>query len=170
MGSIERRHRQIVEVGLSLLAHSHLPQLYWEDAFTTATFIINRLPTPILNNQSPYEVLYNRTPNFSFLRVFGCACWPNLRPYNRHKLDFRSKSCIFIGYSVNHHGYKCLDLSTGHVYVSRNVIFDENLFPYHQNPSSALSSNPSNSNSDHSTHVTIPSSSLVSNPASFSDI
>ena len=59
IGSIEQRHRQIVEVGLSLLAHSNLLLLYWEDAFTTATFLINRLPTPILNNLSPYEMLYN---------------------------------------------------------------------------------------------------------------
>ena len=124
IGTVERKHRHIVEVGLSLLSHSHLPQTYWEDAFNTATFLINRLPTPTLNNISPYEKLYNRTPDFSFLRTFGCACWPNLRPYNKHKLDFRSKSCIFIGYSNNHHGYKCLDLSTGRIYISRHVIFD----------------------------------------------
>lgn len=84
MGSIERRHRQIVEVGLSMLSHSNLPLLYWEDAFQTATYLINRLPTPILNNISPYEFLYKRKPQYSFLRVFGCACWPNLCPYNKH--------------------------------------------------------------------------------------
>jgi len=64
--------------------------------------------------------------------VFGYACWPNLRPYNRNKLNFRSKTCIFIGYSLCHQGYKCLDLSTGKIYVSSNVIFDETLFPYSQ--------------------------------------
>lgn len=36
MGSVERRHRQIVEMGLTLLAHSNLPLPYWEDAFFTA--------------------------------------------------------------------------------------------------------------------------------------
>ena len=129
-GSIERKHRHIVEVGLSLLAHSNLPMIYWEDAFHTATYIINRLPTPILKHKSPYEILYKRVPDYQIMRVFGCACWPNLRPYNKNKLNFRSKTCIFIGYSLCHQGYKCLDLSTGKIYVSRHVIFDETLFPY----------------------------------------
>ena len=51
MGAVERRHKQIVEVGLSLLSHSKLPQQFWEDVFLTATYIINRLPTPILNKK-----------------------------------------------------------------------------------------------------------------------
>ena len=69
-------------------------------------------------------------PDFNFLRVFGCACWPYLRPYNKHKMDFRSKTCIFIGYSIGHRWYKCLDVSTGKIYVSRHVVFNESLFPY----------------------------------------
>ena len=69
-------------------------------------------------------------PDFNFLRVFGCAYWPYLRPYNKHKMDFRSKTCVFLGYSVSHRGYKCLDVSTGKIYVSRHVVFYESLFPY----------------------------------------
>jgi hypothetical protein len=64
------------------------------------------------------------------LRVFGCACWPNLRPYNTRKLAFRSTKCVFLGYSPRHKGVKCLDITTGRVYVSRDVVFDENIFPF----------------------------------------
>jgi hypothetical protein len=32
---------------------------------------------------------------------FGCAYWPNLRPYNTRKLHFHSKQCAFFGYSVS---------------------------------------------------------------------
>ena len=129
-GSIKRRHRQIVEVGLALLAHSNLPQIFWEDAFLIAVFIINRLPTPILNHKSSYEMVHHQKPDYNFLRTFECACWPYLRPYNRHKLDFRSKNCIFIGYSIGHRGYKCLDVSTGRIFVCCHVVFNENLYPY----------------------------------------
>ncbi|GLT71533.1 hypothetical protein SLA2020_435440 [Shorea laevis] len=129
-GSVERRHRQIVETGLALLASSSVPQRYWDEAFVTASFLINRLPTPMLKNKSPTEKLFHKPPDYNFLRVFGCACWPHLRPYNKHKMDFRSKMCVFLGYSPQHHGYKCLHFPTGRIYISRNVVFDEELFPF----------------------------------------
>jgi len=157
-GAIERRHRQIVEVGLALLAHSNLPQMFWEDAFLTAVFIINRLPTPILNHKSPYEMVHHQKPDYNFLRTFGCACWPYLRPYNRHKLDFRSKNCIFIGYSIGHRGYKCLDISTCRIFVSRHVVFDENLYPY-------TAPKPLNPSSN-TTSVTLPSNLNLSSASS----
>jgi hypothetical protein len=65
-----------------------------------------------------------------FLRTFGCACWPNLRPFNPQKLEFRSKQCVFLGYSNHHKGFKCLEPTTGRIYISRDVVFDEHLFPF----------------------------------------
>ena len=53
-----------------------------------------------------------------------------MRPYNERKLQFRSKHCVFLGYSNFHKGYKCLDPSQGRVYISRDVVFDENIFPF----------------------------------------
>lgn len=61
-------------------------------------------------------------------RTFGCACWPNLRPYNSKKLAFRSTQCVFLGYSPLHKGFKCLHVSTGRIYISQDVIFYENVF------------------------------------------
>ena len=48
----------------------------------------------------------------------------------KNKLQQKSKPCVFIGYSLNHQGYKCLDLSTRRVYLSRHVLFDEDFFPF----------------------------------------
>jgi histone deacetylase 1/2 len=129
-GSAERKHRHIVEVGLSLLANSSMPLKYWDDAFLTATFLINLLPSKVLQFDTPTQKLLGITPNYESLRVFGCACWPNLCPFNKHKLSFRSKQCVFLGYSPLHKGVKCLDVSTGRVYISRDVVFDENIFPF----------------------------------------
>jgi hypothetical protein len=37
--------------------------------------------------------------------------------------------CV-LGYSNIHKGFKCIDISEGRIYISRDVIFDENLFPF----------------------------------------
>jgi histone deacetylase 1/2 len=39
-GAIEQHHRQIIDVGQTLLAYSNLPKLFWEDAFLTAFFLL----------------------------------------------------------------------------------------------------------------------------------
>jgi hypothetical protein len=87
------------------------------------------MPTLVLQFQSPYFTLFQHQPDYSILKSFGCACFPLLRPCNSHKLAFRSKKCIFLGYSNNHKGYRCLDPHTNRVYLSRHVVFDETLFP-----------------------------------------
>src|SRR4051812_45289687 len=107
-----------------------MPLKFWDEAFLTAVYLINRTPSRVIKNQSPLERLFGTKPNYTFLRIFGCAVWPNLRPFNKHKLEFRSKQCAFLGYSILHKGYKCLDISSGRVYISRDVVFDEHVFPF----------------------------------------
>ncbi|KAG8473650.1 hypothetical protein CXB51_035527 [Gossypium anomalum] len=128
-GIVERRHRQIVETDLILLAQASLPLSYWVDAFTSAVYLMNLFPTKSLHGLSPMEKLFNKQPDYKFLKVFGCLCYPLLRPYNKHKLQFRSSSCTFLGYAANYRGYKCVD-KTGRIYISRHVQFDEGVFPY----------------------------------------
>jgi transposase InsO family protein len=129
-GAVERKHRHIVETGLALLSFASIPRHFWDDAFVTACYLINRMPTPTLKNQSPFEVLFKTPPDYKFLRIFGCACWPHLRPYNTNKLQPRSTQCVFMGYSLRHKGYKCLHRSTGRIYFSRDVLFQEDIFPF----------------------------------------
>lgn len=125
---VERKHRHIVETGLALLAHSSLPIRFWDKAFLIAIYLINRLPSCVIENYSPIQRLLNIPPNYSMLKTFGCACWPNLRRYNSCKLSFHSKKCLFLGYNTLHKGYKCLHRPSGHIYISRDVIFDEYIF------------------------------------------
>jgi hypothetical protein len=129
-GSVERRIRHIVDTGLALLSHSHVPFTHWDDAFDTACYLINRLPATATRPQTPFEKLFHHPPNYTHLKTFGCECWPYLRPYNSHKFSFRSTSCVFLGYSKPHSGYKCLDISSGRIYVARHVIFNETTFPF----------------------------------------
>ena len=81
-GRSQRKHRHIVETGLALLHHASLPACFWAHAFSSAVYLINRLPSTILKFKSPFQLLFNRAPNYCFLKVFGAACWPHLRPFN----------------------------------------------------------------------------------------
>jgi hypothetical protein len=56
-GSAERKHRHIVEVGLALLANASMPLKFWDDAFITATFLINMLPSKVIDFETPTEKL-----------------------------------------------------------------------------------------------------------------
>ncbi|KAD2392991.1 hypothetical protein E3N88_39968 [Mikania micrantha] len=142
-GFVERRHRHVVETGLTLLAQSGVPKRFWNFAFETATYLINRMPSRTSSHIPPLEQLFHHKPDLSFLRVFGCQCFPHLRPYNPHKMDFRSLPCIFLGYSSSHYGYQCLDPSTNRLYIARHVRFNEACFPFLQpSPSTPSHSSP----------------------------
>jgi histone deacetylase 1/2 len=129
-GTVERKHRQIVEMGLTLLSHASLPLKFWDHSFTQAVYLINKLPSSAIPQfSSPHHALHKSQPDFSTLKTFGCLCFPHLRPYNRHKLQFRSSPCVYLGISPQHKGHKCLD-GTGRIYISKDVIFHESKFPY----------------------------------------
>ena len=66
-GSGERKHRHIVEVGLALLAHASMPLKFWDEAFLTATYLINLMPSKVINNTSPTERLLGTTPDYKSL-------------------------------------------------------------------------------------------------------
>ena len=86
-GVPERKHRSIVEMRLTMLAHADLPLKYWCEAFSTAVVLINNLPTAVLQFLSPFQKLFQKKPNYSYLKVFGCSCFPYLRDYTRHKFE-----------------------------------------------------------------------------------
>lgn len=78
---------------------------------------------------SPHHALYKCLPDYKFLKIFGCACFPLLRPYNQHKLQFRSCECVYLGVSPSHKGHKCL-APNGRIYISKDVTFNESKFPF----------------------------------------
>ncbi|KAJ8628136.1 hypothetical protein MRB53_021443 [Persea americana] len=80
--------------------------------------------------QSPYERLLGTKLNYGSFRVFGTRCYPCFRDYAKDKFDARSLPCVFLGYSHQFKGYRCLDPPTNRIYISRHVVFDEVTFPF----------------------------------------
>uniref|UniRef100_A0A2N9GPX8 Retroviral polymerase SH3-like domain-containing protein n=1 Tax=Fagus sylvatica TaxID=28930 RepID=A0A2N9GPX8_FAGSY len=139
-----------------------MPKPYWLEAFSTTAYLINRLPTPILNSTSPYKVLFNTHPDYSHLRTFGCACYPYLGPYKHDKLSPKSILCVFLGYSTHSKGYRCLDPKTNKIYTSRHVVFDESTFPF----TSMVSTSPTLATHHQWVNLPILSQKLLSGPVS----
>lgn len=110
-GRVERKHRAITEFGLALLAHAGMPLCFWWQAFSTAAYLLNRLPSASIGYSSPFQKLFDQEPRYNELRVFGCSCYPYIRPYQKHKLSYHTEKCVFLGYSLAHKGYKCLSSS-----------------------------------------------------------
>ena len=59
-GSTRRKHCHIVKTGLTLLAQASMLLKFWDEAFLTATFLINRMPSKVIDNQTPREHLFHQ--------------------------------------------------------------------------------------------------------------
>jgi transposase InsO family protein len=128
-GRAERMIRTTTNMLRCLLFQASLPASYWAEALHTATHLLNRLPLKAVRHPTPHFALYGTTPSYDHLRLFGCACYPNTSATAPRKLSPRSTRCLFLGYSPDHKGYRCLDLTSHRIIISRHVIFDEDVFP-----------------------------------------
>ncbi|KAL2938151.1 Retrovirus-related Pol polyprotein from transposon TNT 1-94 [Bienertia sinuspersici] len=127
---VERRHRNLLEMARALRMQAGLPVNMWGDCLLTAVHINNRLPTKVLANKSPYEVLFNSLPDYKCMKTFGCL----VMAYNPHKCGDKFKQrgvpCVFLGYPQNKRGYKLLNLLNNQIFISRDTKFYEGLYPY----------------------------------------
>ena len=106
----------------------HVPKHFWADAVSTTCFLINRMPSSVLNWDTPYHILFPNKPLFPIEpQIFGCTCYVrDVRP-QVSKLDHKSLKCIFLGYSRVQKGYRCYYPSLLRYLVYADVKFFENI-------------------------------------------
>ncbi|CAL0329743.1 unnamed protein product [Lupinus luteus] len=129
-GIVERKHQHILGVARSLVFQSNLPHCLWNFAVGHAVYLINKQPTRFLFNKSPYSVLYGRMPNINDLKVFGCLGYASTLLSHRRKLDKRARKCVVLGYRQGVKGYVLMDIDNHEIFLSRNTLFYEHVFPY----------------------------------------
>nr|CAN62086.1 hypothetical protein VITISV_035123 [Vitis vinifera] len=89
-GVAERKNRHLLEVVRASLIAAKIPISYWGEAITSATYLINRVPSSPINFQTPLQALTNvivapTVPNLP-PRVFGCMAFVHLHKHQRTKL------------------------------------------------------------------------------------
>lgn len=97
------------------------PPSFWVEALHTTTHLLNFLPTKTLQPSTPHFALFGTLPQYDHMRVFGCICYPNLSTTASHMIAPHSTMCVFLGYSAQHKGYQCLDLTSNKVIISRHI-------------------------------------------------
>ncbi|RVW13581.1 Retrovirus-related Pol polyprotein from transposon TNT 1-94 [Vitis vinifera] len=125
-GVAERRNRTLKDMVRSMISHSTLPESLWGKAIKTAVYILNRVPSKAVA-KTPYELWTSKKPSIRHLHVWGCPA--EARPYkpNEKKLDFRTVSCYFVGYSERSRGFKFYDPSTRSFFETSNAKFIEDV-------------------------------------------
>jgi histone deacetylase 1/2 len=129
-GKAERIIRTLNDCICSLLLHASMPETFWAEALSTATYLLDRRLCKTIGTVTPFQLLLGTPPSYSDLRVFGYLCFPNLSATAPNKLSARSAPCAFLGYPPDHRGYRCFDLHTRRVITYRHVVFDESKFPF----------------------------------------
>jgi len=123
-GVAERRNRTLKDMMRSMVSHSSLPESLWGEALMTAAYILNRVPSKVVN-KIPYELWTGKKPSIKHLHIWGCPA--EARPYRPHerKLDSRTISCYFVGYAEFSWGYKFYDPALRSIFETGNERFLE---------------------------------------------
>lgn len=127
---VERKLRNILEIARGLRFQASLPIEFWGECVQTVVFWINRTPTTLFKGKYPYEILFSSQQKLELLRVFGYLCYVHYSPRTKDKFGPRSRRCVFLGYHSRKKRWKVMDLEPRDVFVSRDVRFMEDIFPF----------------------------------------
>lgn len=124
-GVVERKNRTVLEMVRCNLKTMRMPDALWGEAVSHSVYVLNRAHTKALKDVTPYEMWTGRKPNVDHLRVFGCIAHMKIVKGHLKKLEERSMKLVHLGVEKGSKAYRLVDPNTGKMYVSRDVVFEE---------------------------------------------
>ena len=85
-GRVKRKFRHVLDTVHALLLSAKVPAPFWGEAALNVVHAINRIPSAVIHNQTPYERLFGSPPDYHHLQSFGSACFVLLQPHEHNKL------------------------------------------------------------------------------------
>ncbi|GJY89769.1 retrovirus-related pol polyprotein from transposon TNT 1-94 [Tanacetum coccineum] len=107
------------------LIFSKAPMFLWAEAVATACYTQNRSLIHTRHNKTPYELVHDKKPDLTFLRVFGALCYPTNDSEDLGKLQAKADIGIFVGYAPNRKGFRIYNKRTRRIMETIHVTFDE---------------------------------------------
>lgn len=128
-GAAKRMNRTILEKSHCMLSNVGLGKEFLAEACNTAIYLINQSPSSRLDFGIPKEECLRNKISYSHIQVFGCEAYVHVPKEKRQKLDPKSQKGIFVGYGEDQFGFQIWDLVRKKIIKSRDVIFNEKVFP-----------------------------------------
>ena len=88
-----------MEMTRCMLYEKELPKKLWTEVASTAVFLLNRLPSRVLNKKISFEGWFGYKPDLQNMKNFCCLYFSFVPQVKRDKLDKKAEPRVFIGYN-----------------------------------------------------------------------
>ena len=123
-GVAERVFQDIVNHAISVLHEANLPLELWYEVSRTIARIKNVMPHSFIGS-TPYEAMWERPPDVSYLRVIGSEAWVLVpKKLREHKFEPRAVKCQLVGYEGSNQ-YVLWDPDRNEIVWARDLTIDE---------------------------------------------
>lgn len=129
-GVVEHKHPHLLNVARCLSFQAHIPLTFWVNVSSLRHIWSIRLLSPNFDHKTPYELLFHKPPSYEHFHVFGCLCYAYIEHVHCDKFSPHGSWCLFLGYPLTHKAYRVYNLESKRNFLSRDVMFVENISPY----------------------------------------
>ena len=106
-------NRTLTERVCSIKLQANMSEGFWAKAVNHESYLVNMSPSTTIDLKILEELWREESIDYLTLRIFGCLVYSLVDSLKRNKLEFKSKKCIFIGFTKGVKGFRLRILRKG---------------------------------------------------------